>query len=98
MTSKTSPPLQKTVLRESARLVGCLLFGVLVLPIAIFWVGQAIFGDFGGGQLGDFYASLMAQLRTGNSIVWFLVLAPYLIWQCLRATVKLFRIAGARQA
>ena len=98
MTSQTPSPLKKTFLMESARLAGCLVFGVLVLPLAIFWVGQAIFGEFGGGQLGDFYASLMTQLRAGNIIVWFLVLAPYLIWQSLRTMVKLFRIAGARQA
>lgn len=77
---------------------GCLLFGALILPAIIFWVGQVIFGEFGGGQLGDFYLGLMSQLRLGNWIVWFLVLAPYLIWQCLRATLKLFRLTAARQA
>lgn len=86
------------MLWETLRLFGSLIFGVLILPVIIFWVGQVIFGEFGGGQLGDFYASLMAQLRVGNPVVWFLVLAPYLIWQCLRMTLKLFRLVGARQA
>lgn len=86
------------MIRESLRLLGCLLFGLFVLPAAIFWVGQIIFGEFGGGQLGDFYASLGIQLRLGNLIVWFLILAPYLIWQSLRAVAKLYRMTSPRQA
>ncbi len=39
-------------------------------------------------------AKLHGELRTGEPVVWFLMLSPYLAWQLLRLTVYGFRRAG----
>ena len=75
----------------------CLLFGLLALPLLVFVVGQTIFGDYAEGGVGAFFTGIHSMLRSGDAVVWFLVLSPYLILQTLRLTVGLFRIAR-RQA
>ena len=77
--------------------LACLLFGLLILPVLVFIVGQVIFGDFAGGGLGAFFTGIHGMLRNGNLVVWFLVLSPYLILQTLRLSLGLFKIAR-RQA
>lgn len=88
---------KNTLRREALLCLVCLLFGLLILPLLVFVVGQTIFGEFAGGGLGVFYTGIHSMLRSGNVVVWFLVLSPYLILQTLRLTVGLFRIAR-RQA
>ena len=75
---------------------GCLLFGLLALPVIIYMVGQFIFGAYGGGGISEFYAGVHRQIRGGDFFAWFLILSPYLVWQSLRLTVVLFRLS-ARQ-
>ena len=89
--SATTPDLKTTAKREAALLLGFLLFGLLILPIAIYLVGLGIFGEYGGGGFGDFYAGIHRDIRSGDRVVWFLVFAPYLIWQVLRLTIGVFR-------
>lgn len=72
----------------------CLLFGLLVLPIAIYLVGDSVFGDYGGAGFGAFYGEIHRHIRDGDPVVWFLVLSPYLLWQSVRLTFRLFHIAG----
>ena len=83
--------------REAFLIIACLSFGLLILPVLVFIVGQVIFGEFAGGGLGAFFADIHRMLRSGNVVVWFLVLSPYLIIQTLRLSIGLFRIAR-RQA
>ncbi len=78
--------------RETILLVACLLFGTGILPIAIFAVGRGIFGDYGGGYLGDFYSALLEDIAAFEPVVWFLVLSPYLVIQGTRATLRVFRM------
>lgn len=87
----------KGLRREALLLLGSLLFGLLLLPVLVFAVGQGIFGEFAGGGLWAFFAGIHGMLRSGNAFVWFLVLAPYLIIQTLRLSFRLFKSA-ARQA
>lgn len=89
--SATSPsPIQ----RELLLFLALLLAGVLLLPPAVYLVGQAVFGDFAGGGFGAFYRGLFERLRNGEYMAWFLLLAPYLGVQTLRGTVLAWRIAG----
>ena len=90
-----SPPARspaRTAKRESILLVVCLLFGITALPVAIYAVGRGIFGDYGGGYLGDFFGRLFSEIAAFDPVVWFLVLSPYLVIQGTRATVRIFRM------
>ena len=86
--------LRKAITREAALLVGFLFLGLVVLPIAIYIVGQAIFGDYGGGSYGHFFSELSGRIRGGDIAAWFLVLSPYLGWQTLRLVALGWRSAG----
>lgn len=85
---------KKTAIRETALFLGCLSFGLVLLPIAIYLVGSGIFGTYGGAGFFGFYAGIHGDIRDGDPVVWFLVLAPYLIWQTLRWTFRIFRFSG----
>jgi hypothetical protein len=92
----TSSFLKKAVQRELGLLVGLLFVGLVLMPIAIFWVGQSLFGAYGGQGYGDFFGTLSEKIRRGDGVAWFLVLSPYLVWQSLRLTVLAWRYAGGR--
>jgi hypothetical protein len=84
--------------REVTWFGGLLLAGLVILPLSIYMVGRAVFGDYGGGGLGDFYEELLGRLVRGEPVVWFLLLSPYLLWQLCRLTIWGFRRGGRRQA
>ncbi len=85
-TSRRSP------LQREALLFAILgLAGLLLLPAAIYLVGQAVFGDYGGGSYFDFHGRLLGRLLAGEPSVLFLLLSPYLVWQALRLSVRLLR-------
>lgn len=77
--------------RELALFLMLLLFGILLLPVAIFAVGDAVFGAYAGAGFSDFYSTLHVALRSGEPMVWYLVLSPYVILQLLRLTLYGFR-------
>jgi hypothetical protein len=77
---------KNTVLRELAIFLGLLFAGLVLVPIAIYWIGPRLLGDFGGHGFADFFGSLSARLRGGEAAAWFLVLSPYLAVQVLRLT------------
>jgi len=79
--------------KELALLSGLLFCGLVLMPLAIFEIGQLIFGAYGGHGYGDFFGSLSARLRGGDTVAWFLVLSPYLVWQIMRLTVYAWRKA-----
>ena len=80
--------------RELALFAVLFLVGLILLPLAVYLVGQFVFGDYGGGAFGSFHGALRAELGAGNPAAWFLVLSPYVVWQLLRLTVLGFRYAG----
>lgn len=86
--------VRKAITREATLLVGFLFIGLVLLPVAIFFVGQAIFGDYGGGSFSQFYSSLSGRIRSGDAAAWFLVLSPYLGWQTLRLVALGWRHLG----
>lgn len=80
--------------KEAAWLAGLLFAGLVILPLAIYIVGTAVFGEYGAGSLGDFYVDLLGKFMGGEPAVWFLLLSPYLLWQLGRLTIWAFRRAG----
>jgi hypothetical protein len=89
--SDTQHHLKETLLREAALFLGLFFAGIVLLPIAIYLVGQSVFGDYGGRGFADFYASLHYEMRAGQNVPWYLVLSPYLGWQLFRLTLHVFR-------
>ena len=86
--------MKNTLAREAAWFAGLLFAGLVLLPLAIYLVGNAVFGEYGAGSLGDFYADLLGKFMGGEAAVWFLLLSPYLLWQLCRLTIRAFRRTG----
>ncbi len=76
-----------TLKRESALLLMLLLFGLVLMPIAIYVVGRNLFGTYGGAGYGEFFNILSGKVRSGDRVAWFLILSPYLALQTLRLTL-----------
>ena len=81
--------------RECALFLVLFLAGVFVLPSLIYLIGNALFGDYGGTGFSAFYGELHSRFRAGDLGVWFLVLAPYAVWQLMRLTFHGFRRLGS---
>lgn len=95
MNSTTKPPgLRQIATKEIALLSSLLFVGLILVPIAIFFVGQTVFGAYAGVGYSDFFATLSGKVRSGDFVAWLLILSPYLGWQCLRLTVIAWRLAG----
>lgn len=95
MNTTTKPPgLRQLASREIALFTGLLFLGLVILPILIYFVGQSVFGTYGGVGYTDFFGTLGAKVRSGDIVAWFMILSPYLGWQCLRLMVFAWRIAG----
>ena len=90
--------LKHRIEREVALLLLLLFTGLVLLPLSVYLVGNAVFGEYAGAGFADFYATLHQKLRQGEAGVWFLVLSPCLGWQTLRLTFHLFRRAAPRPA
>lgn len=80
--------------KELLLFLSLLIVGLVILPGAIYFVGSAIFGAYGGTGFSAFYGMLHSELRAGEPAVWFLVLSPYILWQLLRLTFHAFRKAS----
>ncbi len=86
--------LRRIVTRESALLATLLFFGLTILPIAIWFVGNAVFGAYGGAGYMDFFGTLSGKIRSGDLVAWFLILSPYLVWQTVRLMAFGWRAVG----
>jgi hypothetical protein len=90
--------MKDTIAKEARWLGGLLLAGLVLLPLSIYVVGKLVFGEYGAGGLGDFYADLLGAFLNGEAVVWFLLLSPYLLWQLCRLTIRAFRRTGRAPA
>jgi len=89
-----SSDMKNAVAKEASWLAGLLFAGLAILPLGVYLVGKAVFGEYGAGTLADFYADLLGKFMGGEPAVWFLLLSPYLLWQFCRLTIWAFRRAG----
>lgn len=88
--------LKRLAIKETALLTGLLFVGFVVMPIAIYMVGETVFGDYSGAGYGDFFGTLSAKVRGGDTVAWFLILSPYIAWQCLRLLALSWRALAPR--
>jgi len=93
----TQGTLKQIALKETALLFGLLFLGFVIMPIAIYWIGPRVLGDFGGYGYSDFFGGLSARIRGGDLVAWFFVLSPYLVWQILRMTLFAFRASSGEK-
>jgi len=91
-------PIRQRATKEVALLVGLLFLGLIGVPIIIYLVGQTVFGPYRGVGFADFFGTLGGKIREGDTVAWFLVLSPYLSWQCLRLVAFGWRLAGQHNA
>ncbi|MGB5689257.1 MAG: hypothetical protein WBM45_08265 [Woeseiaceae bacterium] len=92
--SENPSPVVAFLKKEGALFAILLFAGLVLLPIAVWFVGKAVFGAYGGSGYMEFFGILSGKIRSGDLVAWFLVLSPYLVWQCLRLTVLAWRSAG----
>lgn len=87
--------IQTVAKRELAILLSLLVFGLVILPIGVFFVGTQVFGEYGDAGFSGFFNTLGGKLRSGDLVAWFLVLSPYLAWQTIRLAVRAWKYIGS---
>lgn len=85
--------MQGHVKNEAILAVLLFAFGLFVLPVAIYFVGQQIIGDYEGDGVIGLVLALWSALVRADAVAWILVLSPYLVVQLLRLTWKVWRWA-----
>jgi len=90
--------LKQIALKELALFLVLVFFGFVLAPIAIYFVGQNLLGQFGGHGYGDFFGALSSKIRSGDATAWFFILSPYLVWQTLRLTLHAWRSTAAPES
>jgi len=95
-TSTRPSPFRQRATKEVALFAGLLFIGLVVVPIIIYKVGQSVFGSYGGDGFAEFFATLSGKVRGGDAVAWFLILSPYLGWQCLRLMTLFWRLTGRK--
>ena len=73
-----------SIRKEAILLLILFVAGIVLMPAAIYFVGQMIFGNYGGDGFGEFFGAIGKKLITADGVAWLLVASPYLILQCLR--------------
>ena len=92
--AKTHNPVRRIALRELCLFLCLLFFGLVVLPIGVYLVGDQVFGTYAASGFTGFFGEISSKIRGGDWDAWFLVLAPYLGWQVIRLTALLWRLIG----
>ena len=79
-----------TLRREVAIAAGSVGFGLIVLPFAVYLVGQRLLGEYDAGALG-LAESIWRDFFSLRLSAWFLVLSPYLLVQLVRFARRIWR-------
>ncbi len=82
--------------KEITLLLISVLVGIIVLPIAIYLVGNLVFGEYGNDGYSRFFIDILAALSKGTGAIWFLILSPYIVLQILRLTRHTLRLFKQR--
>ena len=77
--------------RELSIAAGLLAFGLIVLPFAVYVVGQRLLGDYAGSGAFGLAESLWLDLLALRPLTWLLVLTPYLAVQAARLVRRVWR-------
>lgn len=73
-----------------------LLTGLVGLPLAIYLVGQRVFGEYAPGQgVIDLLGAIWAEVASLNPAAWLLGLSPYLVITLLRLSRATWRPRAA---
>lgn len=86
--------LRRRITRETALFVGLFFAGFVLLPIAVWLVGNTVFGDYGGAGYKGFFSLLSGKIREWDAVAWFFVLSPYLGVSLVRVAAWGWRRAG----
>jgi len=81
------------ILKRELLIAGILLaVGFLVLPVAIYWVGLQVIGEYApDAGLLDLMLAIWSALLAGQWSAWLLVLSPYLVILLCRAARMTWR-------
>lgn len=81
----------RSILKREAIIFGVLLLiGLILVPIAIYLAGAAVFDNYYSyDSLGTFLGRFYGELGGFNRSLWFIVASPWLAIQCLRFGIKL---------
>jgi len=80
----------RTIKREIAIAAALFAVGLLLLPMAIYWVGRQVAGEYGGGALA-LADQIWSDLLQLDPAAWLLVLSPYLLLQIVRLIGRTWR-------
>ncbi len=81
--------LSKRFKKELALASTLIAGGLLLLPLAVYWVGQQIVGDYESeAGLWGLVTSIWADFFSLDLSAWLLVLSPYLTIQLVRLALK----------
>ena len=85
--------MHSAVFRRELLLVTLLFaFGFFVLPLAVYWVGQEVIGDYtADAGVFSLAESIWADLLHFRAAPWLLVLSPYGVIQLLRLARRIWR-------
>lgn len=72
--------------------VTLLAFGMLALPVAVYWVGQIVIGGYeSDAGIAGLIGAVWDDLGRGSLAAWILVLSPYVVIQLFRIAFRLLR-------
>ena len=95
---KSGSLISHPVVRELLLFVVLAAAGIALLPLAVFFVGNEVFGAYGGDGFGHFFESILARLARGDRFAWLLVLSPYVVLQLLRMLAMAWRLTGTAKS
>jgi hypothetical protein len=82
---RAAPRLTLWWQRELALGVSLLAAGALLLPLAVYWVGGHVFGEYGAeAGVWNLMLDVWTGLAQGSVLAWALVLSPYGVIQLVR--------------
>jgi len=90
--------IKQRLTTEAGLFFGLLFVGIVLVPIAIYFVGDAVFGGYGGEGYDDFFGTLSIKIRGGDRVAWFLVLSPYLAITVIRLMMLGWRQVSRAQS
>ncbi len=84
--ASASSSLTSAVRRELIAFGVLLFIGIVVVPIAAYSAGMAFFASYDGGDgsLGNYLRRYYVDAFSLRGGLWFVTLAPWLVWLCLR--------------